>query len=69
MAESRPHFSTLLLKEEIFVDELNENDMLYLLKSEGGANRDRRVLRTILKLEKNESNSQLLLKGNEFLTL
>jgi len=49
MAEPRPHYSTLLLKEEIFVNELNEDDMLYLLKSEGGANRDRRVSLKTLK--------------------
>jgi len=49
MADPRPHYSTLLMKDEIFVDELNENNMFYLLKSGGGANRDRRVSLKTLK--------------------
>jgi len=49
MADPRPHYSTLLMKDEIFVDELNEDDMLYVLKHEGNANRDRRVSLKTLK--------------------
>jgi hypothetical protein len=49
MADSRPHYSTLLDKDEIFADELSENDMLYLLKSAAGARRDRRISLKTLK--------------------
>jgi len=49
MAEPRPHYSTLLDKEEILLDELSENDVLYILRSEGGAKRDRRISLKTLK--------------------
>jgi len=49
MADPRPHYSTLLDKEEIRLDELSENDMLYLLKSEGASRRDRRISLATLK--------------------
>jgi hypothetical protein len=39
----KPHYSTLLMKDEILSDELSDNDMTYLLKSGGNAKRDRRL--------------------------
>jgi hypothetical protein len=43
MASGKPHYSTLLDKDEILSDEMKGTDMTYLLKSGGGAQRDRRL--------------------------
>lgn len=42
MAE-KPHYSTLLEKDPVLAEEMSDNDMMYLLKSGGGAGRDRRL--------------------------
>jgi hypothetical protein len=51
----KPHYSTLLDKDEIRADELAGADSTYLLKSGAGAKRDRRLkISELLKFIKNE---------------